>query len=329
MTRLLILFTFVFFLLIGRPGSSGQTIPDNNYLLRICDTATGNCGYINLEGETIIPPGKYSICFTDTFRIYAIVTSPEKQFVAIDRREEILYEVYPFDNGPDYPSEGLFRIMIGNKIGFADEITGKVLITPQFDCAWPFENGVAEVSTDCRTQSDGEHTTWLSDNWFYIDKSGERVEETFTIPVYLEINDPIYITIKDRVAADIRQRSDTTSEESKFFAAKINLLSEEQQKEFESVFITSITDYTSRAHFNTGAFILNFNELGRMDSITIAKEFDIRIQFLGNDTYSAEFWEKVRQENPPWVMVLLYVRQKDGSITFQDPFQPAIDFLMK
>ena len=58
-----------------------------------------------LRGEIIIPLGKYAICFTDTFRTYAIVLKSHKGFVAIDRQENILYEVFPFDNGPDYTSE--------------------------------------------------------------------------------------------------------------------------------------------------------------------------------------------------------------------------------
>jgi len=180
MTRFLSLFSFIVLLLVGRPVIFGQTIQDDDYLVRICDTATGDCGYANLEGETIIPLWKYSVCFTDTFSIYAIVSMIEKGFVAINRQEKILYEVFPFDNGPDYPKEGLFRIRIGDKIGYADEITGKVVIGPQFDCAWPFENGLAEVSTDCKTQSDGEHSTWIGDHWFYIDKTGKKVEKPLT-----------------------------------------------------------------------------------------------------------------------------------------------------
>jgi hypothetical protein len=75
--------------------------------------------------------------------------------------------------------------------------------------------------------------------------------------------------------------------------------------------------------------MLFFNELGRMDPVEIENELDIRVQFLGNDTYAAEFWEKERHERSPKVMVVLYKREPDGSITFLDPFQPAIDFLRK
>lgn len=85
-----------------------------------------------------------------------------------------MYKVFPFDNGPDYAADGLFRIVTNNKIGYADEATGKVIIKPQFDCAFPFENGVAKVGLNCTTHSDGEHSYWTSNNWFYINKKGKK-----------------------------------------------------------------------------------------------------------------------------------------------------------
>ncbi len=169
-----LIFSLSFLLLAACLESCSPKSENSGYLLKVCNTVSGDCGYCNPEGDTIIPPGKYSICFTDTFKAYAIVGMPERGFVAIDRNEHVLYGVYPFDNGPDYPSEGLFRIIGNHKIGFADAITGKVIIKPQFGCAWPFENGYAKVSIKCSTRSDGEHTTWLSDNWFFIDKKGKK-----------------------------------------------------------------------------------------------------------------------------------------------------------
>jgi len=161
--------------------SCGPMVKNNDYLVSFADTITGESGYKNQNGEIEIASGKYTVCFTDTFRTYAIVAKPEVGFVAIDRQEHVLYEVFPFDNGPDEPSEGLFRIMADKKIGYADSATGKVVIKPQFDCAWPFENGVAEVSTDCKIQPDGDHSSWISDHWFYIDKTGKKVEKPKTI----------------------------------------------------------------------------------------------------------------------------------------------------
>lgn len=133
--------------------------------------STGESGYRNRNNEVIIPIGKYAQCLTDTFRTHAIVmTKNDNKWVVIDRSEKQLYEVFPYDNGPDYPSEGLFRILKDGKIGYADATTYAIVILPQFDCAYPFENGKAKVSTDCQTAGEGEHREWTSDAWRYIDR---------------------------------------------------------------------------------------------------------------------------------------------------------------
>lgn len=166
----------VFLLIISFLISCEKYNKHDDYLILFTDSTNNLHGYKNLNEETIIPPGKYEICFTDTFRTYAIVLKPQSGFVAIDRQENILYQVFPFDNGPDYTSDGLFRIIVNNKIGFAETITGKVIIEPIFKCAWPFENGLAKVSNDCTIKSDGEHTIWLSNNWYYVNKQGNKVK---------------------------------------------------------------------------------------------------------------------------------------------------------
>ena len=170
----------ILLLLFSGMTSCGQRIQNNDYLVLFEDTLTNKNGYKNIKGDIVIPTGKYVRCFTDTFRIYAFVVK-SGGFVAIDRQENVLYKVFSFDNGPDEASEGLFRIMENNKIGFADSLTGKVIIKPQFNCAYPFENGIAMVSIDCKSQSDGEHSTWVSDNWYYIDKTGRKVEKPKSI----------------------------------------------------------------------------------------------------------------------------------------------------
>jgi hypothetical protein len=157
---------------------SAQVSKSKDYWVLIVDTTKDEYGYINHSGDTVIQLGKYHFCFTDTFRTYAIVANKNAEFVAIDRRQNVLYNVFPFDNGPDYPSDGLFRITKKNKIGFADEITGKVIIKPQFDCAFPFENGVAKVGMNCTTYTHhAEHYSWTSKNWLYIDKKGRQVDK--------------------------------------------------------------------------------------------------------------------------------------------------------
>jgi hypothetical protein len=154
----------------------GQSNKSKDYLLLFSDTTKNECGYKNQVGDTVIQLGKYNFCFTDTFRIYAIVADKNFGFVAIDRQQNVLYNIFPFDNGPDYASDGLFRIIKDNKIGYANEETGKVVIKPQFDCAFPFENGVAKVGMNCTTYSDdAEHHIWTTDNWIYINAKGKKV----------------------------------------------------------------------------------------------------------------------------------------------------------
>lgn len=149
----------------------------NDYLLRFTDNENNWEGYKGLNGDTMIWPGAYDKCFTDTFRDYAIVLDSGSGLVAIDRHESILFKIFPYDNGPDFTSDGLFRIIENGKIGYADSVTGKIAIKPQFDCAYPFKNGVAKVSRDCSTESEGEHSHWLSNNWFYINKKGKIAAE--------------------------------------------------------------------------------------------------------------------------------------------------------
>ncbi|MBL7994374.1 WG repeat-containing protein [bacterium] len=151
--------------------------PHDDYLLSFTDESTDQYGYRDAKGRAVISLGKYTMCFTDTFRTYAIVLKEHSGFVAIDRQENVLYNVFPFDNGPDYVEDGLFRIIEDRKIGFADAKTGIVIIKPQFDCAFPFENGKAKVSTDCKSEFRGEHKIWISENWFYIDKSGRNIDQ--------------------------------------------------------------------------------------------------------------------------------------------------------
>lgn len=172
------LFLPAFFLLLFTPALHGQENKNEkkDYLLLITDTTDNRFGYISQQGDTVIALGKYDICFTDTFRTYAIVHKTTGGFYAIDRQENTLYEVFKFDNGPDYVEDGLFRIIENGKIGYADAATGKVVIKPQYECAFPFENGIAKVSVKCKQTPEGEHTKWESEKWDYINKKGKLMK---------------------------------------------------------------------------------------------------------------------------------------------------------
>lgn len=94
----------------------------------------------------------------------------DHKWVLVDEQKKVQYEVFLYDNGPDYPSEGLYRVVKNGKIGYADAATNAIVIAPQYDCAYPFENGQAKVSTDCTTTQEGEYSSWESDAWEYIEK---------------------------------------------------------------------------------------------------------------------------------------------------------------
>jgi len=95
------------------------------------------------------------------------------KWVIMDGQKTALYEVFIYDNGPDYEAEGLIRVVKNGKIGYADAKTYAIVIEPQFDCAFPFEGGKAKVSNQCQTVKDGEHNVWESDAWQYVDKAGK------------------------------------------------------------------------------------------------------------------------------------------------------------
>lgn len=149
-----------------------------NYLTKISrmENAIEASGYINQKGDTIVPIGYYVNCLTDTIRKMGVVLTQNHEFVAINQNGEPLFEVYPYDNGPDYISDGLFRIIKDKKIGFADK-DGTIVITPQFECASPFENGESKVAHTCQLIDDGEHSIMESDDWIYIDKKGKEIRK--------------------------------------------------------------------------------------------------------------------------------------------------------
>ena len=87
---------------------------------------------------------------------------------------------FQYDNGDDYVSEGLYRIVDRKgRIGYADE-TGRTVIRPRFAFGYPFEGGKAKVTDSGERKevagSGGEHWYWESDDWYYIDHSGNRIE---------------------------------------------------------------------------------------------------------------------------------------------------------
>lgn len=141
------------------------------------DEDYSQAGYINADGDTIIPIGKYGYCFNDTIKDFGVVYDVKRSsFIGINTKDEFMFEVFTFDNGPDYIEDGTFRIKEGNLIGYANG-KGEVVIPPKYEAAWPFEDGKAKVSFKAKKEQHDEHWHWVDAEWFYIDKEGNRILE--------------------------------------------------------------------------------------------------------------------------------------------------------
>ena len=160
---------------------SACTSKNDNYLVKFYegefDEIGVPSGYLNSKRDTIIPIGKYYYCYTDTIRDFGMVIEKETgKIVGIDQNATELFEVYNYDNGPDYVESGLFRIIKNGKIGYANP-KGEIIIEPNFACAYPFEGDFAKVSDNCDIEKYGEYTIWKSDNWYRITKEGKRAKK--------------------------------------------------------------------------------------------------------------------------------------------------------
>lgn len=134
-------------------------------------------GYADTNGNIIIPLGKYKFCYSEEFDKIAFVGSVDRKGIyAIDRNENVLFQVYITDNQPDPIKENTFRIENNGKIGFANT-HGDVIIPPQFDAAWPFEEGFAGIGFGGTHKQIGDHKTYVSGKWKFINKHGIPIHE--------------------------------------------------------------------------------------------------------------------------------------------------------
>lgn len=161
---------------------------DNDKLKLISMTkeiAPYTTGYINSKGDTIIPIGKYVYCYTEVFdKIAIVLPKGAKDFIAIDRNEKELFKVLVMDNGPDIVREGMFRIKLNDKIGFAN-MEGNIIIKPIYDFALPFENGYARINYGGHIKLVGEYESIEGGKWGLINTKGETVLH----PIYDRIYD--------------------------------------------------------------------------------------------------------------------------------------------
>lgn len=106
-----------------------------------------------------------------------LVVTTERHYTSVSRAG---FKPYQYDNGDDYVSDGHYRIVDGDgKIGYATA-NNAVVISPRFAFGFPFKNGRAKVTDSGHLEevkgSDREYHYWVSDNWYWIDKMGNRLE---------------------------------------------------------------------------------------------------------------------------------------------------------
>lgn len=143
----------------------------------------GKDPYLDAEAVRIVKafpkftPGKFDLVPINQWMTLPIKFSVSDYKEKMDRK----YPAFQYDNGDDYIRDGLYRIVDKRgKIGYADE-KGNTIITPRFAFGFPFENGKAKVTDSGQEKevegSRGEYHYWESDDWYYIDKTGRRLED--------------------------------------------------------------------------------------------------------------------------------------------------------
>lgn len=128
-------------------------------------------GYINEKGDTIVKCN-YLFSYTDTIITIGFVMNQDNRIICLNNKGKELFETFNYDNGPDYPQEGCFRIIGKNGLmGFADTL-GNIVIEPVYKFVHPFDGGRAKVTFTGELKSDtisnNEYHYWDSENWTYI-----------------------------------------------------------------------------------------------------------------------------------------------------------------
>ena len=132
----------------------------NQDLLKIHHDTTGLQKYkyvfINSDGDTVtrLDTSKYYYCWNDTTRYFAIVGINHKPgWWAIDRNENILFQVFNTSDGEPSPDELTYQMIRivddKGKIGFAN-YKGEIVIKPQFEIATSFYKDKAIIGSQCK-----------------------------------------------------------------------------------------------------------------------------------------------------------------------------------
>lgn len=158
-----------------------EDIPGKHDRFRF-EAEDGQVGFKDAAGEVVIEP-RFDFAYEFSSEGIAGVAD-EHGFAFIDPQGSVVARAFAFDNGPDYFVEGRARIVEDGKVGFIGE-DGVVAISPRFDHAGSFCEGLAPFCEGCRSVPDGEHSRIEGGLWGYVGPTG-----TVVIPPRFEWADP-------------------------------------------------------------------------------------------------------------------------------------------
>jgi len=156
------------FLLLAAPAGQGN--PSEPRLTPF--EADGKWGYKDARGKVVIAP---RFVLAQDFSPQGIApVVDDTGWAYIEGKGKIVIRPWVVDNGPDYFREGVARFAANGKLGFFNQ-SGKVVVKPRFDFAWPFAEGRAVVCQGCREEAAGEHRVVTGGKWGFINKKGAIV----------------------------------------------------------------------------------------------------------------------------------------------------------
>lgn len=135
------------------------------------EAGDGRFGYRDASGREILP-ARYHAAMEFAPTGVAFVVDDEG-WACIDVTGSVRLRPFVFDNGPDYPSEGVFRYVEGDRMGFADDAC-RPTITAAWAFAGPFAEQRAPVCRGC-APAHGEHAMPNGGKWGFVDPSGREV----------------------------------------------------------------------------------------------------------------------------------------------------------
>lgn len=134
--------------------------------------------FINLTGlkEGEIVEGENNTIFFDASLADKKKIEKNSWGVVFDRKGNLLYQPYSYDNGADYFSEGLRRFVKNGKIGFVDR-NAKTVIEPAHDFVSSFNYGYATFCDGCDWEkTNEEHRSIVGGKWGVMNTKGQTVQ---------------------------------------------------------------------------------------------------------------------------------------------------------